>query len=177
VRAAALAVGGKSFDSFFERHVHGTADLPLPALWRQAGLEVSLAPPWSAEAGEIDPVRRARARSWAGATIEGRARGSSERAFVKNVLPDSPAERAGLTYGDELVALDGFRVDLKSRLGRAQPGQLVRLSVFRMDELLEVPVQLAAAPRDTVTFVPDPKVAPAQLAAREKWLGARWPDE
>jgi len=46
-----------------------------------------------------------------------------------------------------------------------------------MDELLELPVQLATAPRDTVTIVPDPKATPEQLAAREKWLGARWPEE
>ena len=107
VREAARAVGGKSFDSFFDRYIHGTADIALPALWRQAGLTVKLAPPWSADAGESDPVRRARARSWSGAMIEGRPAGSAERAFVRNVLPDSPAEKAGLTFGDELVALDG----------------------------------------------------------------------
>jgi len=44
-----------------------------------------------------------------------------------------------------------------------------------MDELVDAPVQLAAAPRDTVTFIPDPRATPEQLAAREKWLGARWP--
>jgi predicted metalloprotease with PDZ domain len=64
---------------------------------------------------------------------------------------------------------------LKQRLARAQPGQTVRLALFRLDELMEVSVQLAAAPCDTVTFIPDRRATPGQLAAREKWLGARWP--
>ena len=72
--------------------------------------------------------------------------------------------------------MDGFRADLKQRLARAQPGQTVRLALFRMDELVDVSVQLAAAPRDTVTFIPDPRAKPEQLAARDKWLGARWPE-
>jgi predicted metalloprotease with PDZ domain len=78
---------------------------------------------------------------------------------------------------DELVALDGFRSELKPRLGRAQPGQTVRLTIFRMDELMEVGVQLATAPRDTVTLTPDAKAGPEQRALRERWLGAKWPDE
>src|SRR5258705_6068044 len=41
-------------------------------------------------------------------------------------------------------------------------------SLFRMDELLELPVQLVAAPRDTVTFVPDPDATAEQVAARER---------
>jgi predicted metalloprotease with PDZ domain len=96
---------------------------------------------------------------------------------VASVAEGSPAQAAGIAAGDELLAMDGFRVDLKQRLGRAQPGQAVRLSLFRMDELLDVPVQLALAPNDTVTFVTDPKATPAQLAARGRWLGARWPGE
>jgi predicted metalloprotease with PDZ domain len=53
----------------------------------------------------------------------------------------------------------------------------VRLALFRLDELLELQVVLAAAPQDTVTIVPDPAATPAQLAARERWLGCRWPEE
>jgi hypothetical protein len=40
-----------------------------------------------------------------------------------------------------------------------------------------MPVQLAAAPRDTVVIVPDPKATPEQVAARGKWLGGCWPEE
>jgi predicted metalloprotease with PDZ domain len=58
-----------------------------------------------------------------------------------------------------------------------QPGQTVRLTIFRLDELFEVPVQVAAAPRDTVSIAPDPTATDAQKSLRAQWLGAAWPDE
>jgi hypothetical protein len=42
--------------------------------------------------------------------------------------------------------------------------------------LEEVAIQLAQAPRDTVTIVPDKAAAGEVIALREKWLDARWPD-
>jgi hypothetical protein len=41
--------------------------------------------------------------------------------------------------------------------------------------LLEVPVALGAAPRDTVTLVPNPAASAGQLALRQEWLGEAWP--
>ena len=174
VRAAARAVGGRSFDAFFERHIHGTADLALPALWRQAGLEVTLAPPWSAEAGESDPVRRARARSWAGAMIEGRAAGSAERAFVKNVLPGSPAEKAGLTYGDEIVALGGDRVNATTfakRLAAHPAGTTVTVTYFRRDLLQEAKLVVGTSPERKLLLQPAAGASADAVAIRKGWLG------
>jgi len=122
---------------------------------------------------EEAPVADARPRGWLGATF--REKGGALE--ITSVAEGSPAQAAGLAAGDEIAAADGFRTDLKQRLGRSQPGQTLRLSLFRMDELLEVVLQCAPPPRDTVTFVPDPEATPEQLAARERWLGARWPDE
>src|SRR6185503_6267206 len=73
------------------------------------------------------------------------------RTKVGHVLADGPAYAAGVSPGDELVALDGFRVDeerLKARLAERRPGDTVTLSLFRRDELLHVAVALAAAPPD-----------------------------
>jgi predicted metalloprotease with PDZ domain len=144
------------------------------------GLKASLGPARSAEdkgtAGQRpeEPAQaEGRVRAWLGATLKEKGPGLE----VASVSEGSPAQAAGIAGGDEIVAADGFRGDLKQRLGRAQPGQTVRVSLFRMDELLELPVQLAAAPRDTVAIVSDPKATPEQLDAREKWLGARWPEE
>jgi len=174
VRAAARAVGGRSFDGFFERHVHGTDDVPLPALWRRAGLAVSLAPPWAPEAGESDPVRRARARSWCGAMIEGRPAGSAERAYVKNVLPGSPADKAGLTYGDELVALDGDRVNATTfakRLADHPAGSAVTVSYFRRDRLQEARLVVGTSPERKLLLEPSAQAPAEAVAIRRGWLG------
>ena len=179
-RTAIELIGDRSLHDWFQRAIHSTQELQLDEALAGVGLKAVVAPGKSSEdkggaAADPDdaPDAEARSRGWLGASVKEKG-GSLE---ITSVAEGSPAQQAGLAAGDEIVAADGFRSDLKQRLGRAQPGQAMRLSLFRMDELLELPVQLVAAPRDTVTFIPDPDATPEQLAAREKWLGARWPEE
>ena len=44
------------------------------------------------------------------------------------------------------------------------------ISVFRRDELLEIPVTLGEPPADSVSIVPAEGATPAQAALREAWL-------
>jgi len=173
-------IGDRSLHDWFQRAVHSTQELQLDEALAAVGLKAVASPARSAEdkggarkQADETPESDGHPRGWLGATLKEKG-GVIE---VASVLEGSPAQAAGVAAGDEIAAIDGFRGDLKQRLGRAQPGQTLRLSLFRMDELLEVPVQLAAAPRDTVILVPDPKASPDQVVAREKWLGARWPEE
>ena len=177
-KVAIELVADRSMHEWFQRAIHSTQELQLEEALAGVGLKAVLAPAAVADdkgGAEEDPDDApepdARNRSWLGATL--REKGGVLETV--SVADGSPAQSAGLAAGDEIVAVDGFRADLKQRLARAQPGQTVRLALFRMDELVEAPVQLAAAPRDTVTFIPDPRATPEQLAARQKWLGARWP--
>lgn len=179
-RAAVDLASDPSLHEWFRRAVHSTEELPLEEALAGVGLKAVIAPAASADdkgGAEGDPAKapetETRSRPWLGATLKEKG-GALE---VASVAEGSPAQAGGLASGDELVAVDGFRGDLKQRLSRAQPGQAARLSLFRMDELLEIPVRFAAAPRDTVTIVPAPEATPEQAAARERWLGARWPAE
>ena len=179
-KAAIELIGDRTLHEWFERAVYSTQELQLEEALSGVGIQAMMAPAsgaddkGGAEGGpEKGSVADARPRSWLGATF--REKGSALE--ITSVAEGSPAQAAGLAAGDEIAAADGFRTDLKQRLGRTQPGQTLRLSLFRMDELLEVGLQVAAPPRDTVTFKPDPKATSEQLAARERWLGARWPDE
>lgn len=175
VREAARAVSKRSFDAFFDRYVHGTDDPPLPALWRKAGLAVREVPPWSPDAGDTDPLRRARARSWIGATLQGQAHMSgSERAVVKNVLPGSPAAAAGLTFGDEIIAVGGDRVNAATvarRLADHPPGRSVIVTYFRRDQLREARLTVAASPERKLLLAAAPDASRAADAVRRGWLG------
>ena len=55
--------------------------------------------------------------------------------------------------------------------------QRLRLALFRMDELLELPVALVETPADTVTLLPRKDATDEQRARRLQWLGAQWPEE
>lgn len=69
---------------------------------------------------------------------------------ITSVAPGSPAEQAGLTVGDQLVAFDGdeleSRSDLTMHLARTRPGAHVQLSILRHGDPADLDVTLAAAP-------------------------------
>ena len=93
------------------------------------------------------------------------------------VLEGSPAQEAGLYADDEIVALDGFKVDINTLLSRCEdrrPGDKVTVMVFRRDKLTEVQVTVGLRYADAayVAFVDKP--SDAQKAAYQSWMGAAW---
>ena len=107
---------------------------------------------------------------WIGVTTSGTK--------ITGVLDDSPAQRAGLSPGDELVAIDRFRVandaDLRTLCNARAPGDTLALAVFRHHRLVDVTVALAAAPptRWEIVGVAEPGAAAARYQA---WIGEAHP--
>ncbi len=71
--------------------------------------------------------------------------------YVEDVMPDSPAAKAGLKPDDLIVYVDGLPVisiqAYKEVLDRYRPGTEVKLEVRRGDRLTTVPLTLADPPR------------------------------
>ncbi len=71
-------------------------------------------------------------------------------ARVERVMPDTPAEKAGLRPGDVIMAVDGERVtpgrSLADLIARYRPGDEVTLTVRRGNEVLELRVRLEEHP-------------------------------
>ncbi len=93
---------------------------------------------------------------------------------ITTVEMGSPAQQAGIWAGDELLALDGFKVTiatLPDRLRAYAPGQTVSVSVFQQEILRTVAVTLAdpIPDRYSIEQVPDP--TPEQQALYQEWLG------
>jgi predicted metalloprotease with PDZ domain len=173
VRAAAAAIAGRSMNHFFDRFVRGTKELPLPALLERAGLELTARADWD-ESGRAladrDPVRSGRARAWTGLTLQ------AERTIVRNVVPKSPAWRAGLTFNDELVAVDDARVTpatFAKRIADRSPGARVRIAYFRRDELREARLTLTESPERWLSITVDPHAGARANAVRAGWFGLK----
>ncbi|MDX1976055.1 MAG: PDZ domain-containing protein [Pseudanabaenaceae cyanobacterium bins.68] len=92
---------------------------------------------------------------------------------VKYVARDSPAERAGLNIGDEILAIAGIRVtgdQFNERLKLYGEQKTVELSFFRQEVLSHTQLELLASQSDRylVQVVRNP--TPQQAAHLEKWL-------
>jgi predicted metalloprotease with PDZ domain len=145
---------------FFDRYVSGTEDPDLAGAL--AGVGLTLRPKKQDEP----------AGGWLGATL----RTQEERLRVAAVLAGGPAEAGGLAPGDEIIAVDGFRVDEKAlgeRMAARRPGQETRITVFCRDQLTERRVTLGERPA-VWEIVPAEGAGEAEQALREGWLG---PDE
>ena len=85
---------------------------------------------------------------------------------------------AGISAGDEIVAMNGVRLraaDLGARLDLLQPGDSVRLSLFRREDLREIEFIAGGKPRGAwkLSRVSDP--TDGQRTAYESWLKQPWP--
>jgi serine protease Do len=72
--------------------------------------------------------------------------------LVAEVIPESPAERAGLEAGDIILALDGEPVSdsgaFRNRVAMLEPDTEVELRVFRNGKEIELDVTIGTLPED-----------------------------
>jgi predicted metalloprotease with PDZ domain len=155
---------GAPLEDVFAAAVRGRGELDLDGPLAAFGLSIKRSAEGAGEgAGEEEPA-------WLGANLSQ----AGERLKVTEVLEGGPGREAPLYPGDEIVACDGWRVDesaLKERLSVRRPGETVRLTVFRRDELREVPVALGRRPRDKVEVSVDEQADDAAKARLAAWLG------
>ncbi|MGB3511907.1 MAG: M61 family metallopeptidase [Microcoleaceae cyanobacterium] len=94
--------------------------------------------------------------------------------IIKFVEADGPAQSAGLDAGNELLAIDGFRVSadkLSDRLKDYQPGDSIEVTVFHQDELRTHQVTLAPPSPSRYQVVPVKNPTPEQAENFSGWLG------
>ncbi|MBS1209124.1 MAG: family peptidase [Proteobacteria bacterium] len=137
------------------RWAEGTEDVPLAKLLKPFGITLS---------------RKAGARS-TGLGIRTKAEGNVLR--LASVLDGGSAQAAGLSAGDELLALNGLRVtagNLESILGRTAPGDTLEILVFRRDELWRFEVPLGAPRLEECVLSLAEKPVKSVIAMRAGWL-------
>ncbi len=102
-----------------------------------------------------------------------RVEDGADGARVLLVLPDSPADRAGLRVGDVIQAVDGAAVGrrqtLSTLLARYAPGDPVALTVLRRGETINLPVTLGEAPVEATPVAP--MQVPATTTTDRGFLG------
>jgi predicted metalloprotease with PDZ domain len=161
-RRAAELIAGSSLEEFFTRSVRGREELDYNSALAGVGLRL--------ETFAGDRTRPAAEPAYFGATLAQAA----ERLNVTNVLAGSPAYNQGLNAGDQIVAVDGARATLdflNARLNDKKPGDEVRLTVFRTDDLRNITIKLGARPDNGLRIVPVKTPTPEQSRLYEQWMG------
>jgi len=160
VEAIAGTAGG-AYREFLAHAVAGTRELDYARAFNTVGMQLV----W----GYSVETDNGRPPAWHGL----RLKTEHGRLKVAVALAGGPGEAAGVYAGDEIVALDGIRVDeerLKTRIAERLPGQVVTLSLFRRDDLLHIPLLLGEAPPDTLTIAPTENPTDEQKRRLEEWL-------
>ena len=159
IGAALQQVGGRSFAAELAAWVHGTDDLPLPGLLERAGVE------WQGEVATLAQRLGLRVTESALTGVK-----------VSHVLRGGVGERAGLSVGDELLAVAGWRVRrLDDALRLLMPDAAAPLLVARGQRVLTLALTLPAAiPPGTGAIALKAAAAPAEApaAVRKAWLAA-----
>ena len=77
------------------------------------------------------------------------------RLTIRSIPAGTPAYDQGLNTGDQIVAVDGNRATqnfLQSYVNDKKPGDKIRLTVFRFDQLREINFTLGASGRKDYQF-------------------------
>lgn len=148
LESVAAELSGLDLTRWFDRHVRGTEDPDFDALFARFGIEWFVRP----ANGPNDlggATRSVHAAAFTGLRL------LKAQTRIAAVLSDSPALRAGLSAGDEIVAIDGLKATPASveRLQtHAQPNEAVALHVFRRGRLFECSLVPGDPVNDTVTL-------------------------
>ena len=171
VRRIAEELSGLDLSEFFARYVEGTDELPLSDVLAAFGIAVNLR---TADGNKDLGGKSGRAakdrppRQWLGCrwTTGGDAR-------ITQVFDGGPAQAAGLSAGDVLIAWNGLKLsagNVQGQIDRAPAGARARIHAFRRDELITFEVTLAPAPLDTCWLTLRGDAEAEKVALRTAWL-------
>jgi predicted metalloprotease with PDZ domain len=172
VQKACELMAGASLDQFFSRYVRGRDE--LYAVYNQilagAGLRLEQA---GIAIGMGDLGRNVAVIGFLGADLEEKPDG--DLIVIKSVRAGSPAYEQGLNAKDRIIALDGARVTketFEARIAEKKPGDTVRVTVFRFDDLRTFEIRLGAHVDAPFRIVPVAQASDEQKRIYQAWLGA-----
>ena len=159
-------VAGCDLEDFLHELIYDTSELPLAELLVSVG---------------IDAVTRVakNAQDKGGKDFDGELpavdfgamlKDSDSGLLIQRVTEAGAAQQGGLSAGDQIVAVDGLKlntVQLDSKALRSGVGDVWHVHAFRRDELYEFDIVLQAAIASTYVL----KITDQQQDARQTWFG------
>jgi predicted metalloprotease with PDZ domain len=149
-------VAGRDMTDWFAKYVRGVDELPYDDAFRAAGLRLVKTVSNQPNTAGIVPDRDDR-----------------QALRLGSLLPDSPAERAGLQQGDLLLAIGGTSVsrdNWSSVLGRYKQGDRVPVTVRRFRKTVDVTLEVGPPEFYDYRIEEIPNAPSDAKAVRSAWL-------
>jgi predicted metalloprotease with PDZ domain len=165
-------VCGLDLEAFFHQNLRTTVDPPLGILLAQFGILLhTRGRENESDAGGVRGSRQTKPRAWLGFSLKS----SGGRRIVSHVVDGGPAQLAGISAGDELVALNGHRAcadNFEALVDRLRLDGECSCYIFRDQELMSITLRTMPGPRDTCYLSLDPQAGADAVARRDSWLGS-----
>ncbi len=160
-RAVASQVAGADLNDWFVKALETTDELDYAEALDWYGLRFKTKEP---------PKDGKPVKAWLGLTFKP----ENGRMLVSQVRRGSPGFDAGLNVGDEVIALDEFRVlpdQWGDRMEQYRPNEKVSILVARRDKLIRLEATFAPEPSESWAMEPKPDASAEQKARLAAWLG------
>jgi predicted metalloprotease with PDZ domain len=154
---ASEMMAGTRLEDFFAKYVSGKADIEYAAILGPVGIDV--------QAKQENP-----GKAYLGANLIE----ENGRLNIRSIPAGTPAYEQGLNARDQIVAVDGHRVTqsfLQTYISDREPGQTIKLSIFRFDILREFEVKLGSDMRMDYNLVPAANASEKQKKLLSEYLG------
>lgn len=154
LKATAEQVAGVKLDELFNL-LHTTDPINYSKYFAYAGLKIS-------------DRNATKNEAFLGATTSS----SNGKTIVQSVTKDAPAQKAGLTNGDEIIAINGNRVnnDLANWLALYKPGDKVQVIAARDGSVATYEITLAKNPYVSYKLEKIQDATEVQKTIYKKWL-------
>ena len=156
-RAVCERLAGCPLAEIFDAYVSTTKDIDYAKYLAYAGLDIDVQP-----------------QEGAGPYFGASTRERDGKLIVSNVEWDSPTMHAGLSAEDEIIALDGVRVNARTMEGilrQKKPADRIRVLISRGDAVREVEVVLGKKQDRSFNIKPVANPTPLQAEILKSWLG------
>ncbi|MEO1669255.1 MAG: M61 family metallopeptidase [Cyanobacteria bacterium J06631_2] len=156
LRDTIAEVAGDNLDDFFARYIETTEELPFEQYLEPFGLYLK-----TVTESDIP---------YLGIKVQS----ENNREVIKFVASKSPAALGGIDAKDQLLAIDGIKVDAKSlneRLKNYRPQDTIQVTVFHQDQLKTLPVTLAEPQPNKYKLAIQDDLSESQSQNLIGWLG------
>ncbi len=160
-------MAGAGLEPFFSSYVRGREELDYNGALAAAGLRLDTG----------DAPRGAGlflGQAFLGADLVQ----NGDQLLVRRVYAGSPAYEQGLNAGDQILALNQMRATktfFDARIAEKRPGDLITLTIFRLDDLRTLSIKLGSAPAGPFRIVTVDNPTTAQQRVYQQWLRAPLP--